>query len=376
MKLLHIVENLDKGAVENWLVNVFLEIKKTRHDWKWTFFCILGRPGRLDKKVLEAGGEIIYAPMTISDKWGFLSFLRRTMRNGRYDVIHAHHDYLSGFYMLASVGIEARKIIHVHNNDEGIPVGNAKLRKLLLPVFRKMAFSFADGINGISVNTLEEFMHGFKGKKPRKKVLYYGIDMDRFDEKADPVGFRLQHGMDSNAKILLFAGRMIHEKNPVFVVDVLKSLSAFRDNVYAVFVGKGDLEEAVLQKAKQLGLEERVKLMGWSDQIPMIMKSCDAFVFPRRQSPKEGLGLVVVEAQCAGLPVFTTNGIVPDAVVIKEMAQFLDLEQPDVWAAAIDQCLGSVPFTRDECLSQMKKSHFSLIHAAENLALFYEEKNV
>ena len=59
MKLLHIVENLDKGAVENWLVNVFLEIKKTRHDWKWTFFCILGRPGRLDKKVLEAGGEII-----------------------------------------------------------------------------------------------------------------------------------------------------------------------------------------------------------------------------------------------------------------------------------------------------------------------------
>jgi glycosyltransferase involved in cell wall biosynthesis len=373
MKIIQIVENLDKGAVENWLVNVFLETRITRPSWKWTFFCILGQPGRLDKKVLDAGGEIIYAPITISDKWNFLSFLRRTLQNGRYDIIHAHHDYLSGFYMMASVGIKATKIIHVHNNDEAIPVGNEKLRRFLLPVFRKMALLFADYIIGISVNTLNEFMQGFKGKRPKQEVLYYGIEVSRFQEEPDAVSFRLQNGVSAHAKIILFAGRMIHEKNPVFVVEILKHVSALRDDVFAFFLGKGPLEEAVWNKAQQLGVEERVKLLGWSDQIPMIMKSCDAFIFPRLESPKEGLGLVVVEAQCAGLPVFITNGIVPDAIVIKEMAQVLDLEEPQSWAEAIDRFLNNLPLTREECLTRVKRSHFSLDRAAENLARHYEK---
>ena len=60
LKIIHIVENLDKGAVENWLVKTFIESRKMYPNWQWTFYCILGKEGRLDEKVKAAGGEIIY----------------------------------------------------------------------------------------------------------------------------------------------------------------------------------------------------------------------------------------------------------------------------------------------------------------------------
>jgi len=372
MRLVHIVENLDKGAVENWLVNVFLESRHRRPDWQWTFYCILGRPGRLDERVLAAGGEIIYAPVSISRKLAFLRHLRHTLAAGNYDVIHAHHDFLSGFYMMASAGLRGRKIIHVHNNDEGIPVGSPGLRKMLIPVFRRMAFLFADEIIGISTHTLETFRHHYTGKKPGFRVLYYGIGMDRFAGQVDREAFRRAHGLPADSRILLCAGRMIHEKNPVFVVDILQSLLARRQDVYAVFVGKGDLEPAVRERARSLGIEDHIRMIGWSDDIPGIMKASDAFVFPRLEEPKEGLGLVVVEAQCAGLPVFISNGIVPDAVVLKDMAQWLKPGNPGAWADLIGQSLDKERSEQEKCLDLMRKSHFSLDHATGYLVRIYE----
>jgi glycosyltransferase involved in cell wall biosynthesis len=373
MRLIHIVENLDKGAVENWLVNVFLESKRIRPQWRWTFYCILGRPGRLDERVRAAGGEIIYAPVSISQKTSFLRHLRKTLKAGDYDVIHAHHDFLSGFYMMASAGLRGRKIIHVHNNDEGIPVGSDLLRQMLLPVFRRMAFFFSDDIVGISEYTLQAFRGRYTGRKPRFRVLYYGINMDRFARSVDRESFRRAHSLPTDSRLLLCAGRMIHEKNPVFVVDILKSMFTLRQDVYAVFVGKGDLEQAVMDRACELGVEEHIRMIGWSDDIPDIMKACDVFVFPRLETPKEGLGLVVVEAQCAGLPVFITGGIVQDAVVLTDMAHWLKPENPDTWAQLIGKSLDQAQISQSACLAQMKQSHFSIDHATENLLRIYEE---
>jgi glycosyltransferase involved in cell wall biosynthesis len=374
MKIIQIVENLDKGAVENWLVNIFVESRKTRPEWKWTFYCILGNPGRLDDIVKEAGGEIIYAPVTISNKWVFLRHLRQTLKTGKYNLVHAHHDFLSGFYMLASLGLPGRKIIQVHNNDEGIPVGNNTLRKILLPVFRKMAFAFSHDIVGISKYTLDFFRNGFKGSKPRFSVLYYGINMERFKKPVNREAFLQSSGIPTGSKVMLYAGRMCHDKNPLFVVDILQKILSLREDVYAVFVGKGELEQAVVDRAKELGVEDRIRMIGWSDDIPGIMKSCDAFVFPRLESPKEGLGLVVVESQCAGLPIFLTRGIVKDAIILEQMAFFVELEAPENWAQQIKNTLDKeVPLSHKESFEKMLQSRFELTVATHNLVKFYEK---
>lgn len=368
------MENLDKGAVENWLVNIFLTSRMTRPDWRWTFYCILGKEGRLDEKVRKAGGEIIYSPVTISHKIAFLSHLRSVLKNGSYDIIHSHHDYLSGFYLLASAGIRFKKrILQIHNTDKALPVGNRLLHQMLLGPFRKLGFYFSDLIVGISKDTLFEFAGAKKLKSPKCKVLYYGIDLKRFEEDTNAAAFRSHLGMPENSKILLFVGRMNELKNPVYVIDILAALLKSRNDVYGVFVGKGDQEAIINKKAADFGIADHIRLLGWHDNIPGIMKSADVFVFPRCEVPKEGLGLVVVEAQAAGLPMFITKGIVEDAIIIKELAFYTDLNNPSEWAEKISAIMNNAaPISRKDALLQMQQSKFELSIATKNLVSLYE----
>jgi glycosyltransferase involved in cell wall biosynthesis len=370
-----VVENLDKGAVENWLVNVFLESRKTRPDWEWTFYCYLGNKGRLDDKVIAAGGKIIYSPFWISQKYQFISHLRNTLKTGKYDIIHSHHDYLSGFYLLASTGISFKKrVLHIHNTDKVLPVGNKTVQKVLLPVFKKLAIHFSDLIVGISKDTLFQFVQNETFRKKKTTVLYYGIDLDSFKDAMPREVLRNEWKISANSKVLLYTGRMTRLKNPVFVVEILKELLTIRKDVFAVFVGKGELEEAVLERIKQLGLTDNVRMLGWRNDIAAIMQAADVFVFPRVEYPKEGLGLVVVEAQAAGLRMAISRGIVEDAIEIDEVTSIIPLaNNSGEWAQAINKILQEpAVIDRATALERMLQSRFALPRATENLINLYE----
>lgn len=374
MKIIHIVENLDKGAVENWLVNIFIESRKLRPHWEWTFYCFLGKAGRLDDKVKAAGGRIIYSPVTISEKVTFLRNLRKTLNEDRYDIIHAHHDYLSGFYLLATAGIKfKRRFLQVHNTDKALPIGSRIAQNILLRPFRTLATIFSDTIIGISENTLVEFTGSRRIRTKRHTVLYYGIDMSRFDSNPQRNLIRSTLNLPDNSKILLYAGRMNDLKNPEFVLDVLYALLKGRDDVFAVFIGNGEREHNVRKKAETLNITGNIRMPGWYENVPLLMKASDVFIFPRKELPKEGLGLVVVEAQAAGIPMFITHGIVPDAIVIPELAHINNLDDANSWAAQINDVLNRpLPVSQEESLDRMKHSSFELGIATKNLVELYE----
>jgi len=375
LKIIHIVENLDKGAVENWLVKTFIESRKMYPNWQWTFYCILGKEGRLDEKVKAAGGEIIYSPVWISKKFHFLQALRRQLKKGRYDIIHSHHDYLSGFYLLAAAGISFKKrILHIHNTDKVVPVGNERLQKLLLPFFRKSALHFSDLLVGISNDTLRQFAGPIPLKKPASCVLYYGVDLKPYAPKiARDESFFRELQIPAHARVLLFVGRMNTLKNPVFVVDILAVLNKTRKDIYAIFIGEGD-KATVLQRAHECNVEDKVRLAGWRNDTAAIMQQADVFVFPRMEYPKEGLGLVVVEAQAAGLPMMISNGIVEDAIEIPELAHVISLNNnPGEWAVLVCKILDEpAAMDRARAYHLMQESRFELGNATRNFLTLYE----
>lgn len=374
MKIIHIVENLDKGAVENWLFRTFLESKRINPEIRWTFYCILGKKGRLDEKVIENGGQVIHSPYWISDKYRFLKSLRQTLQQGRYDIIHSHHDYLSGFYLFATAGLSFKKrILHVHNTDKALPVANASLHKLLLRIFRRSAIYFSDTIIGISTDVLQEFLEKQQLKNKSSVILYYGVDFSGFSAETGRERIRKELAISETDRIILFVGRMNALKNPVFIIDILQELLKIRQDVYAVFVGKGDKEEAVIKKAAESGISDQVRMLGWRNDTAQIMLASDLFAFPRVESPKEGLGLVVVEAQAAGLPMVLSRGIVEDAIVIKELAHFLGLrDNPLEWAKKIHQLLSEAKsINQQQAYQYMMQSKFALRRATENILALY-----
>jgi hypothetical protein len=112
MRILHVVENLDYGSVENWLVRMLRHARNRGVDVDWTFYCTLAQPGAKDAEARALGAQVIHSAVPIGEKWAFVRALRAELRRGKYDVLHCHHDLVSSVYLVAALGLPSR-IFHV-----------------------------------------------------------------------------------------------------------------------------------------------------------------------------------------------------------------------------------------------------------------------
>lgn len=370
MKVLHVVENLNRGAVENGLVRILRFAVQSGTSLDWTFYCTLDAQGQLDKEVQRLGARIIYSPAPIARKALFARALRTELRRGKYDVLHCHHDLVSAVYLVSALGLPIRtRLVHVHNADESVPTPNPLKQSVLRPLMRHACRAMADRIVGISNHTLDTFLAGRARREGRDVVHYYGIDPAPFEKaKGDRLGFRRELGLADDARIILFAGRIVPEKNPLFAVDVLSEMHRIDPTVAGVFVGSGSLDDAVRQRAVDLGLCNAFRHLGWRDDLPEIMCCCDWFILPRPEHPLEGFGLAVVEAQLAGLRMLLSHGIADDPLLPNASFRRLALSAgAKAWAEAAADLLRSPAPSRDAALAMLKNSPMDLRRALEGL---------
>ena len=335
-RVLHIVENLDRGAVENWLVRMLLHASRRAIELDWTFYCALPRPGALDEQARSAGARIVTSPVPLARKVAFVSALRAELSRHRYDVMHCHHDLLSAVYMTAAFGLGLpRRIVHAHNADENLPTPSAAKVALLREPMRRLCLT-AERVVGISDHTLDTLLGGRPRRPGRDVVLSYGVDPAPFAASPiDRAEFRRSLALPDDAQILLFGGRIVPEKNPLFAVDVLAALRRISPKAVLVFAGAGSLEDRVRQRANALGVADAVRLLGWRNDLPAVMSASDWFILPRPEHPIEGFGLAVVEAQLAGLRMLLSRGIPDDPLLPTASFRRLPLaDGAERWAAA------------------------------------------
>jgi glycosyltransferase involved in cell wall biosynthesis len=95
-------------------------------------------------------------------------------------------------------------------------------------------------------------------------------------------------------------GRFHEQKNHAFLLDLMEATIAIRLDTVCLLIGDGPLRDSFTKEVKRRGLGAHFVFISDTLSVPAFMKSAmDCFVFPSRY---EGLGLVVVEAQAAGLP--------------------------------------------------------------------------
>jgi len=377
--VIHIIESLDSGAVEAWLLRMLKAGKKFGAELDWTFYSVLQRPGRFDQVARDLGARVINSPVALDEKYSFVRALRRELKRGRYEVLHCHHDLVSAVYLAAAVGLPiSRRIVHVHNADLHVPTGNPRKSALLREPMRRLCLLLADKIVGISNYTLDHFISNCARKPRRDVVLYYGIDTAPYHE-TPPCRQALRSSLDlpESAIVLIFAGRMVEYKNPLFLIDILDEIAEEEPDAYAVFAGTGPLEEKVRDRARWRGVEDRVRVLGWREDTIALMRGADLFVFPRVEETtadvgREGLGLVVVEAQAAGLPSLLSRGIPEDAIVDTTLCSTLSLaEGANAWGARARTILASPRPDREVGLAAIESSAFSLEKGFRNLVALH-----
>ena len=130
---------------------------------------------------------------------------------------------------------------------------------------------------------------------------------------------------------------------------------------------KSYLNEAK-QKVKELSLEENVRFLGMRNDVPEIMQAMDCFILPSRF---EGLPLVGVEAQVAGLPCYFSDTITKE-VKITNLVNFLSLEEnPQIWARKI---IKNRDFKRKSDLDEIIKAGYDINTEIRKIEKFYINK--
>ena len=363
-------------AVENWIFRIMRESRDRYPDYQWTFYCALGKPGRLDDSVRELGGEVIHSPVPIGSTRKFISELHNTVERGRYDVMHAHHDIVSALYLLASARTPVkRRIVHVHNTSMSLPTPSKVKAAIVWEPMRRICLSMSDRIVGISRDALASMTLDAPPKRGRDVVVYYGVDLKKFSSpRRTPAETRAAIGVRDDAKMILFGGRMTEYKNPKFVVDVLAEVVAKIPNAVAVFAGVGPEEERVRLHAADTGLADRVRVLGWRDDLPELMLAADLLLWPGQEVPKEGLGLGIVEAQAAGLPIIMSRSVPEDAVVIDELVSIIPLAAgAEAWGREAIRRLEAEHPSRADSLARVEASPFSLAAGTDNIMALYAD---
>ena len=339
-------------------------------DVDWTFYCTLKESGTMDEKVRALRARVIHSPVPIVQKAEFVRALRMELRRGEYDVLHCHHDIVSAVYLLAASGMRLRRrIVHVHNADEAVLTSSRLKQRLYREPMRRVCLSMADRIVGISNHTLDTFLAGRARRPERDIVHYYGLDPTPFENgAADRAGFRRQWNLPEDALILLFGGRLVPEKNPVFAVDVLADLRRVERRAVAVFAGTGSQEPNVVARARELGVENSARMLGWRNDLPEIMSCSDWFILPHPEHPMEGFGLAVVEAQLAGLRMLLSCGVPDDPLLPAACFRHLRLSRgAEAWAIAAVELLESPAPSRAAALAALRGSPMNMDHALDGL---------
>ena len=142
-------------------------------------------------------------------------------------------------------------------------------------------------------------------------AIHSGVPLERFQAASpDTDRLRREFGLAPDVPLVGSVGRLARIKR---YEDLMKAVAQLgRPGVACLLVGDGPEAAALAAAARMSGVEDRVRFLGWREDIPRIVASLSVFILP---SANEGMGRVLVEAMAAGVPVVATRvGGIPSVV--------------------------------------------------------------
>lgn len=222
------------------------------------------------------------------------------MKSNDFNVIHCHSPMGGVLGRLAGKITGIKNVIYTAHGFHFYKGASLKNWILYYPV-EKFLSRFTDIL--IAINK-EDYKRAIK--LHAKKVVYLpgiGIDTKKFINTVfEPAKFKNSLGINENTTVILSIGELIRRKN---YMTVLKSLALLKEQSFIFLIcGIGELEKELRHLTKVLGLNYKVKFLGFRNDIPELCHISDVFIFPSFQ---EGLPVSLMEAMATGLPVICSN---------------------------------------------------------------------
>lgn len=182
--------------------------------------------------------------------------------------------------------------------DKWTKIGFRQLNEVYNRTFGRYIIKNVRGI-GVKTDLASHYLNQYE--KCTTYPIVIGLDTDAFNN-SDNVDWRKKLGI-MDKKILLYVGSLQPRRNPLFLLDIVKSLPS---DYVLLMVGTGVQENEVKQVIKNEYLENKCIMLGKLNQkdLPSLYKSVDCFLLA---SDYEILGMVIMESMYFGIPVISTS---------------------------------------------------------------------
>lgn len=286
------------------------------------------------------------------------------LKNNKYDVIHVNGDYISRIIecMVAKACGVKKIIIHSHNDG----VGSNKRYKVFLNHLLKKLFDYLATDYLACSKSAAEWLFSRKIVKSKKyEIIPNGIDVEKFKfQEHIRKNIRNQYQID-NQFVIGFVGRISYQKNPLFLLDILKECKKIKEDTQLMIIGTGDLEEKMKEKIKDYHLEKNVIMVGVVSDVYRYYNAMDLFLLPSRY---EGLGIVNIESQASGLPTIVSTNV-PKEAKVSNLIQYIPLERPaSYWA---EQIMKAKKVERKDAYQEVINHQYDINSATKKLEKIY-----
>lgn len=362
IRVLHMIGNLNIGGSQAFIMNVYKKIDRE----KIQFDFVVDHPSMLQlvPAIQELGGKVYTLPGFRG--FNYIEVIRSWNvffnEHPEYKVIHSHVRSYASLYLPIAKRRGLTTIIHSHSTSNG-PGISALYKSILQYPLRFLAdYYFACSLDagkwlfGKRLITQKNF-----------RILNNGIDVNKYKFNKEVRDITREKLNISNEFVIGHVGRFTAAKNHVFILKVFLKYLDFCPSSILLLVGDGELYPNIKQKVAELGMNNRVKFIGATDEAHEYYQAMDCFLFP---SLWEGLGISIIEAVCSGLPCIISDSLASELNICDNIIRLpiSDDRYVNKW---IDKIKEVTHLARKDQSELVSRSGFDIANTAKYLENLY-----
>lgn len=345
------------GGVEAVVMNYYRHIDRCRI--QFDFICDDDSTNIPYEEIEKLGGKVILIP-PYQKVVKYHKELKRVLKEGNYKIVHSHINTLSVFslWVAKSAGVPVR-IAHSHSTTNK----KEKKKNLMKQVLRPFSKVFATDYMACTEHAGRWLFGDKLYNEGKVYLLNNAIDLDKFkyNEKLRNKK-RKELGIKDDTFVIGHIGRFVEQKNHSFLIDIFNEVHRKNKNAVLLLIGQGPLMDEMKEKVNSFGLSKSVMFLGQRNDVNELYQALDAFIFP---SLYEGLGLVLIEAECAGVPCVASTEV-PLIAKVTDNVEFVSLDDNvQVWSDTTFKLLDN--YKRRDNSKDVRNSGYDIKKEAKKL---------